>query len=58
VSIARRAARPAQQIETSPCQMGVGSQFFSLTAGFGEGSGKQPKSSEKQDDDCNINRRD
>src|SRR5436309_15129942 len=33
VLIARRAARPAQQIETSPSQMGVESQFFSLTAG-------------------------
>jgi hypothetical protein len=28
---------------------------FSLTAGFGEGSGKQPKSSEKQEADFNIN---
>src|SRR5439155_9569186 len=49
VLIARRAARPAQQIETSRSQMDVGSQFFSLTAGFGEGSGKRPKSSEKQE---------
>ena len=49
VLIARRAARPAQQIETSPCQMGIGSQFLSLTAGFGEGSGKRPKNSEKQE---------
>src|SRR5947208_379933 len=29
--------------------MGVGSQFLSLTAGFGEGLGKRPKSSEKQE---------
>jgi len=29
--------------------MGVESQFFSLTAGFGEGLGKRPKSSEKQE---------
>src|SRR6266446_2845105 len=51
VLIARRAARPARQIETSPSQMDVGSQFFPSQQALvrARASGRRAQKSRKLD---------